>query len=124
LLIRSFIALNHVSAGFDDRNLLTFDLSLSSKNMRKRRRFAGSLINSWKRSPRCRHRVRCNHRSAATGGGDSENQFYVTNRPKPSPSELPLAMNYIVTPGYLKAMNIPCCKGDSLRRAIRCLQYP
>ena len=31
LLIRSFIALNQVSAGFDDRNLLTFDISLSSK---------------------------------------------------------------------------------------------
>src|SRR6185436_19204244 len=29
LLIRSFIALSRVNAGFDDRNLLTFDVSLS-----------------------------------------------------------------------------------------------
>jgi predicted permease len=31
LLIRSFVALNRVNAGFDDRNLLTFDVSLSAK---------------------------------------------------------------------------------------------
>src|SRR5262249_491089 len=45
------------------------------------------------------------------GGSDSENQFFVTNRPKPSPSELPLAMSYITTPEYLEAMKIPLVQG-------------
>jgi putative ABC transport system permease protein len=112
LLIRSFIALNHVSAGFDDRNLLTFDISLSSKEYAeapKVRRFFKEFLEKIEALPGVE--------SAATtdllplGGSDSENQFYVTNRPKPSPSELPLAMNYIVTPGYLKAMNIALLQG-------------
>jgi putative ABC transport system permease protein len=112
LLIRSFIALNHVSAGFDDSNLLTFDISLSSKEFAeapKVRRFFKEFLEKIEALPGVE--------SAATtdllplGGSDSENQFYVTNRPKPSPSELPLAMNYIITPGYLKAMRISLLQG-------------
>jgi putative ABC transport system permease protein len=112
LLIRSFIALNHVSAGFDDRNLLTFDISLSSKEYAeapKVRRFFKEFLGKIEALPGVQ--------SAAStdllplGGSDSENQFYVSNRPKPSPSELPLAMSYITTPGYLKAMSIPLLKG-------------
>ncbi len=112
LLIRSFIALNHVSAGFDDRNLLTFDISLSSKEYAeapKVRRFFKEFLEKIEALPGVQ--------SAATtdllplGGSDSENQFYVTNRPKPSPSELPLAMSYITTPGYLKAMSISLLQG-------------
>jgi predicted permease len=112
LLIRSFIALNHVSAGFDDRNLLTFDVSLSSKEYAeapKVRRFFKDFMEKIKALPGVQ--------SAATtellplGGSDSENQFYVTNRPRPSPSELPLAMSYITSPGYLKAMSIPLLEG-------------
>jgi putative ABC transport system permease protein len=112
LLIRSFIALNHVSAGFDDRNLLTFDISLSSKEYAeapKVRRFFKEFLEKVEALPGVE--------SAATtellplGGSDSENQFYVTNRPKPSPSELPLAMFYITSPDYLKAMSIPLLGG-------------
>ena len=33
LLVRSFIALNHVNAGFDDRNLLTFDIIIIVKRV-------------------------------------------------------------------------------------------
>lgn len=112
LLIRSFIALNQVSAGFDDRNLLTFDISLSSKEYAgapKVRRFFKEFLEKIEALPGVE--------STATtellplGGSDSENQFYVTNRPKPSPSELPLAMSYIIAPGYLKTMRIPLLKG-------------
>jgi putative ABC transport system permease protein len=112
LLIRSFVALNQVSAGFDDRNLLTFDISLSSKEYAeapKVRRFFKEFMEKVEALPGVQ--------SAATtellplGGSDSENQFYVSNRPKPSPSELPLAMFYITSPGYLKAMGIPLQQG-------------
>jgi putative ABC transport system permease protein len=112
LLIRSFVALNQVSAGFDDRNLLTFDVSLSSKEFAeapKVRKFYKDFLDKVEVLPGIQ--------SAAStsllplGGSDNENQFYVTNRPKPSPSELPLAMHYITTPSYLKAMNISLLQG-------------
>jgi putative ABC transport system permease protein len=118
LLIRSFIALNHVSAGFDDQNMLTFDLSLSSKEYAeapKVRRFFKEFLEKIEVLPGVES-------AAATdllplGGSDSETQFYVTGRPKPSPSELPLAMNYITSPGYLKAMRIPLLKGRFFQEA-------
>jgi putative ABC transport system permease protein len=112
LLIRSFVALNQVSAGFDDRHLLTFDISLSSKEFAeapKVRRFYKDFLDKIEALPGIQ--------AAATtsllplSGDDNENQFYVTNRPKPSPSELPLAMHYITTPSYLKAMNISLLQG-------------
>jgi predicted permease len=112
LLIRSFVALNRVSAGFDDSNLLTFDVSLSSKQFSeapKVRRFFKQFLEGIHALPGVQ--------SAATtsllplGGSDNENQFFITNRPKPSPSELPLAMSYITSPGYLSAMKIPLLQG-------------
>src|SRR5215471_2247928 len=92
LLIRSFIALNRVNAGFDDRNLLTFDVSLSSTEFSdgpKVRRFFKQLLERIEALPGVQ-------KAATTdllplGGSDSENQFFISNRPKPSPSELPLA---------------------------------
>src|SRR6185295_17714930 len=112
LLIRSFIALNHVNAGFDDQNILTFDISLSSKEYAeapKVRRFFHQFMEKIESLPGVQS-------AAATellplGGSDSESQFYVSGRPKPSPSELPLAMSYIISPGYLKTMRIPLLKG-------------
>jgi predicted permease len=118
LLIRSFVALNHVSPGFDDRNILTFDLSLSSKEYAeapKVRRFIQGFMEKLEALPGVQ--------SAATtellplGGSDSENQFYVVGQPKPSPSELPLAMFYITSPGYLRAMQIPLLKGRFFEEA-------
>jgi putative ABC transport system permease protein len=112
LLIRSFIALNQVNAGFDDRNILTFDISLSSKEYGeapKVRMFFKQFLEKIESLPGVQS-------AAATellplGGSDSESQFYVSGRPKPSPSELPLAMNYIISPGYLKTMRIPLLEG-------------
>src|SRR5215831_16710525 len=112
LLVRSFIALNHVNAGFDDRNLLTFDISLSTKeysDASKTRRFFKEFLEKIQALPGVQ--------DAATtqllplDGNDNERQFYVSGRPKPGTSELPLAMEYIVSPGYLKAMRIPLLRG-------------
>src|SRR5215831_13071383 len=112
LLVRSFIALNHVNAGFDDRNLLTFGISLSTKeydDAAKIRRFFKEFLEKIQALPGVQ--------DAATtqllplDGNDNERQFYVSGRPKPGTSELPLAMNYDVSPGYLKAMRIPLLRG-------------
>src|SRR5215510_11832354 len=112
LLIRSFIALNRVNPGFDDRNLLTFDVSLSSKEFAeapKVRRFFKQLIEKIEALPGVQAGATTD--LLPLGGSDSENQFFITNRPRPSPSELPLAMSYITSPGYLTAMKIPLLQG-------------
>ncbi|HMG33330.1 MAG TPA: ABC transporter permease [Blastocatellia bacterium] len=112
LLIRSFIALNRVNPGFDDRNLLTFDVSLSSKEFAeaaKVRRFFKQLLERIEARPGVQAAAMTD--LLPLNGGDNENWFYITNRPKPSPSELPLAMSYITSPGYLNAMKIPLVQG-------------
>ena len=125
LLIRSFLALNRVNAGFDDRNLLTFDVSLSSKEFAeapKVRRFFKQLLE--------RIEALQGVQSAATtallplSGNDSENQFFITNRPRPSPSELPLAMSYITSPGYLSAMKIPLLHGRFMEESDQLTSIP
>lgn len=112
LLIRSFVALNRVSAGFDDRNLLTFDVSLSSKEFGeapKVRRFLKELVEKIEALPGVQS---CGTTSLLPlNGSDNENQFFISNKPKPSPSELPLAMSYITSPRYLSAMKIPLRQG-------------
>lgn len=118
LLIRSFVALNRVSAGFDDRNLLTFDVSLSSKEFAeapKVRRFFKQLIERVEALPGVQAAAMTD--LLPLNGGDSENQFFITNRPKPSPSELPLAMSYVTSPGYLTAMKIPLRQGRFLEES-------
>src|SRR5262245_47078113 len=112
LLIRSFVALNRVNAGFDDRNLLTFDVSLSSKEFSE-----ASKVRLFFKQFHERIEALPGLQAAATtsllplSGNDNESQFFVANRPKPSPSELPLAMFYITSPGYLTAMKIPLLQG-------------
>jgi predicted permease len=112
LLVRSFVALNHVNPGFDDRNLLTFDISLSTKqysDASKTRRFFKEFVEKLQGLPGIQN-------AGATellplDGNDNESQFYVSGRPKPGASELPLAMQYTVSPGYLAAMRIPLLRG-------------
>jgi predicted permease len=112
LLVRSFIGLNRVNAGFDDRNLLTFDISLSTKEYSdalKTRRLLKDFLEKIEALPGVQ--------SAATtellplNGSDNESQFYVSGGPRPGASELPLAMQYVTSPGYLKTMRIPLLKG-------------
>jgi putative ABC transport system permease protein len=112
LLVRSFIALNHVNAGFDDQNLLTFDISLSTKeysDASKIRRFFKEFLEKIQALPGVQNTATT--QLLPLDGNDNERQFYVSGRPKPGLSELPLAMNYDVSPGYLKAMRIPLLRG-------------
>ncbi len=112
LLIRSFVALNQVSAGFDDRNLLTFDIALPAKEFTevpKTRLFYKQLQE--KVASLSGVQAVASTSLVPLSGDDSESQFFVSGRPKPSPSELPLAMFYMVNPGYLKAMRIPLLRG-------------
>jgi predicted permease len=111
LMIRSFMALNQVDAGFDTKNVLTMDISLSPNAYEgpKTRNFYKQFLEKVRNT--------AGVQSAAVtdllplNGGDSESTFYVGGRPKPPQSELPLAMTYTVSPGYIETMRIPLLKG-------------
>jgi predicted permease len=120
LLVRSFVALNHVNAGFDDRNMLTFDISLSTKaysDASKTRRFFKEFLEKIQALPGVQNTATT--QLLPLDGNDNESQFFVSGRPKPGASELPLAMEYIVSPGYLKAMRIPLLRGRFIEESDR-----
>ena len=112
LLVRSFMALNKVDAGFDTRNVLTMDISLSSDAYKE-----GAKVRNFYQGFLEKVRNTAGVQAAAItdllplNGGDSESQFYVVGQPRPEQSKLPLAMSYTVSPGYIETMRIPLLRG-------------
>jgi predicted permease len=111
LVIRSVAILQDVNPGFNPKNVVAMDVSLSPtaySEPSKTTNLFVSLLDRIRSLPGVQ--------AAATtdllplGGGDSELFFYVTERPKPPESELPLAMAYHTSPGYFEAMRIPLLK--------------
>jgi len=106
------MALNQVDAGFDPKNVLSMDISLSRNAYQE-----GPKIRNFYKQFLEKVRNTAGVQAAAVvdllplNGGDSESQFYVAGRSRPSQSELPLAMTYTVSPGYIEAMRIPLLKG-------------
>src|SRR5262249_4937402 len=118
LLVRSFIALGHVNPGFDDRSLLTFDISLSRKEYAdalKTRTFFKEFLEKVQELPGVQDTATTE--LLPLDGNDNESQFYVSGRPKPGTRELPLAMQNDVTPAYLKTMRVPLLKGRFLEES-------
>ena len=113
LMLKTMWRLSHVSPGFSPRELLTFAVGLSPAN---------------RASP---DRIRATYRQLAENiqelpgvqaagtadlvpltGSDDELPFWVSGRPRPSSqSEMLWALNYDVSPGYLRAMDIPLLRG-------------
>jgi predicted permease len=112
LLLRTFIGLRGVKPGFDPKNVLTFQVSLSTggySDPTRIRRFFQDLVGEVRNVPGVS--------AAATtsllplSDEDSETQFFINGKPKPPVSELPNAMFYITSPGYIESMNIPLLRG-------------
>jgi len=114
LMIRSLTRLWNVDPGFNPRNVLTVGLSLPP-----------SMMNAPPDAIRTRFRE-FDHQVASIPGveavsqtwgavpmsGDDEQTFWFEGEPKPvSDSEMHWAIDYIVEPGYLKAMGIPLQRG-------------
>jgi predicted permease len=113
LMLKTMWRLSRVGPGFNPRGLLTFSVSLSPAN---------------RATP---DRIRTTYRQLAEGiqaipgvraagtvddlplsGSDSELPFWVSGRPRPSSqSEMLWALDYDVSPGYLRAMDIPLLRG-------------
>ena len=112
LLIRSFVLLTKVNPGFDSNNVLSMQLSLSPvaySEPAKMRNFYKELLERARALPGLR--AACATSLVPLDGNDDESQFYVSGRPIPPLNELPYAMTYITTPGYLETMRVPLLNG-------------
>jgi predicted permease len=114
LMIRSLTHLWNVDPGFSPRNVLTIGVSLPP-----------SMMTATPDTVRASFREFDNKVSAIPGvqavsqtwgalplGGDDEMTFWFEGQPKPTnPNDMSWAIDYIVGPGYLKAMGITLLRG-------------
>jgi len=114
LMVRSLTQLWNVNPGFNSHNLLTFGISLpphmtnaSPEAVRSSFRALEAELNS----------IPAVKASSFSWGavplqGDDEELFWMEGQPKPSsPNDMNWALNYVVGPDYLKAMQIPLVRG-------------
>lgn len=111
LTLKTILHLNHVNLGFDTRDALMFDVSLPPARYQ-----AAAPNRAFYRELTARIRALPGVEAVGTTTdmpmeGDSENNFYITGRPKPLPQNMPMAMFYLTSPGYLKAMHISLLRG-------------
>jgi predicted permease len=113
LMIRSLARLWAINPGFDPHNVLTYNISLtSSQNVS-----AGHLRSNYRETLRQLQALPGIETVSMVGGslpmtGDSELPFWLEGQPKPAnQQDMPFALFYLVTPGYLQAMRIPVHSG-------------
>ena len=116
LMIRSIRALWAVDPGFDPRHAVSFSVSLAPGENRT----PAELRAKYRESLRAFEAVRGVTHVSLLGGslpmsGDSEVPFWRDGQPRPATlNEMPQALFYLVTPGYLPAMGIPLRAGRFL----------
>jgi predicted permease len=119
LMIRTLVNLWHADPGFNPKNILTFGLS-----------FPAALNTAEPEVIRQQYHQLEEQVSSLSGikdisflwgalplAGDDENYFWIEGRPKPSQSEMPMAIDYIVSPSYRQAMSIPLQRGRFFTRS-------
>jgi predicted permease len=114
LMLRSLIRLWHVDPGFDSHNVLSFNVSLPP-----------SMNSATPDALRAKYREIENKFAAIPGvesaslswgaipmGLDDEQLFWLEGQPKPaSENDMGWAINYVVSPNYLRTMRIPLLSG-------------
>ena len=116
LMIRSLAALWGINPGFDARNALSFQTSLTSDPSVT----PDKLRAKYRESVRQFEKVPGVESVAMIGGslpmtGDSEIPFWLEGQPKPAhENEMPFALFYLVTPPYQQAMRIALQRGRFL----------
>ena len=116
LMIRSLAALWGVNPGFDSRNVMTYNVSLTSDPAIT----ADQLRAKYRETLRRFESVPGVENVSIIGGslpmtGDSEVPFWVEGQPKPAnENEMPFALFYLVSPAYQPVMRIPMERGRFL----------
>lgn len=112
LLMRSFIALRRVDAGFDPRGVMTMTFSITGTREAEpgvRTAFYRELLARVRAFPNVSAAGMINHVPIA--GDNWGTPFAVEGRPRPLPGESPSATYRVVLPGYFAAMRIPLRRG-------------
>jgi len=112
LLMQSFVRLHNVTPGFQPDRILSMHVGLSSSRYANARQIAAGL-------EEIVQRIQQVPGAASVGsiqypplsGLLSATGFHVAGRPTPRPSEEPVTVVSIVTPGYFPTMSIPLVKG-------------
>jgi predicted permease len=113
LMIRSLIALTKINPGFDARNVLSFETSITSD----KEVTPAQLRAKYRESVRQLESVPGVESAALVGGsipmtGDSELPFWADGQPKPAnQNDMPFTIFYLVTPSYPSTMRIPVQRG-------------
>ena len=113
LMLRTMWQLSRVRPGFNPSNMLTFSMGLSPANRSSADRIRNAyrdLTQSVLSLPGVQAAGVVD--DVPLSGNDSELPFWVSGRPRPSSqSEMLWSLLYNVTPGYLRAMDIPLLRG-------------
>jgi predicted permease len=112
LLVRSLANLYRVNPGFDPNNVLSFRIDLSPGAFSEATKIR-AFYTDFPRRTRSLPGVQAVGAAsvAPLNGYTIDFPFYVSGRPAPRPSDMPLAMDYLALPGYLEAMRIPLIQG-------------
>ena len=110
LLLESFARLSGVKPGYDPRGLLSMVISLPAANYQGRKPldFYEELQRRTAGLPGVKATA---YTSDLPFYSDDEEAFYPEGQPMPKPGEFPLAVEYVVSPGYFQAMKIPVLAG-------------
>jgi predicted permease len=114
LMIRSLSRLWSVEPGFNPRNVLTVGLTLPQPMMNASPHAIRAAFRDFDRNIESIPGVEAVSQTwgALPMSGDDEQTFWLEGQPKPaSENDKNWAIDYIVEPGYLKAMQIPLLRG-------------
>ena len=112
LMIRSFARLVNVNPGFDPRNVLMGQVSMTRaayENTGERVRFVNQTLERLKALPGVESVAFV--APMPFSGGNVGSDFRIEGHPKPDPGQEPTASNRSVTPEYFQAIRIPLRKG-------------
>jgi predicted permease len=112
LMIRTFMALQAVDAGFNPHNVLSMVVSVAGSQEEAGTRRAGfyrQVLESIRALPGVESAGAINHLPLA--GDLWDRTFTIQGRPEPRPGEAPDAVYRLIMPGYLDTMRIPLRRG-------------
>jgi putative ABC transport system permease protein len=117
LLLKTFVALNHVDLGFDPHNVLTMRIALlgpayQEHNHERQRQteFFRQLLQKVDSLPGVISSAAIDGGGLPPSGGNGDS-FLIAGRPTPPPSAYPDAVNRVISPDYFRTMGIPLLKG-------------